>query len=217
MADDPTVTDPETDPAVEGDPTGETEPEGTEEDEYTPPTREELDALKAAHAQELADAKAANAKTAAALKKANNESAARRRELAELQQQHEDEDTKAKREATEAALAALKPVAIKAEAKSAFLAAGASADKAPRLIRLLDLSKIDVDGETVIGLDEQVEDLRDEFPELFTPSQQDPEPKTDPTPKPKPAAVEVGARKPGPQQLSPLEALTAQLQRSHSK
>lgn len=161
MADDPTPdpVDPEPDPT----------PEPT--DEWTPPTRDEWDAVQKASADQ-----------AAALKKANAESAARRQELKKLQQANEDDDTKAKREAAETALAAMKPVAIRAEAKSAFLAAGANAEKVGKLVRLLDLSAIEIDGDTVTGLDDQVTELKDDFPELFAKPKEE---KTEKKPLPK--------------------------------
>lgn len=202
---DPTVVDPDVDPTTTEPTTVEPDPI---EDEWTPPTREELEAQQKAHADEVAALKKADTDKAAALKRVNAESANRKRQLAELQQQHEDDDTKAKREATEAALAQLKPVAIKATATAAFMRAGADADKAHKLVRLLDLSKVDIDGEVVHGLDDQVEELRDDWPELFA----QPEPaKSEPTPKPKSPATELGDRKPKPVPLSPMEALAAQL------
>lgn len=192
MADEDTTTD-ETEDTGTGTETDGTETEETEE--WTPPTRDEWEAAQKAQRD-----------TADALKKANGQAAKHRSALRELEQKHEDDDTRAKREATEAAFAALKPVAIRAEARSAFLAAGADVEKATRLVRLLDLSKVEIDGDTVTGLDEQVDDLKAEFPELFSPPK-------DETPKRKPAAAtEVGSRKPAPAALSPLEQLTAQLQ-----
>jgi hypothetical protein len=200
------TTDPDVDPTPVVDPTT-TEPEPVE-DEWTPPTRDEVAAQQKAHADEVAALKKADGEKAAALKKANAESANRKRQLAEIQQQHEDDDTKAKREATEAALAQLKPVAIKATATAAFMRAGADADKAHKLVRLLDLSKVDIDGEVVHGLDEQVEELRDDWPELFAPAEPQ---KPESTPKPKAAAAELGDRRPKPVVLSPMEQLAAQL------
>lgn len=120
-----------------------------QENEWTPPTREEWEALQKEKAT------------------ARSEAADRKRKLAELTKQHEDADSKSKREATEAALASIKPVAIRAEAKAAFLAAGADATKVSKLTRWLDLSKIEIDGDDVTGLDDQVAELKQDFPELF--------------------------------------------------
>jgi hypothetical protein len=206
MADDPTVTDPEADPTVV-DPTT-TEPDPVEE-EWTPPTREEAAAQQKAHDDEIAALKKADADKAAALKRVNAESANRKRQIAEIQQQHEDDDTKAKREATEAALAQLKPVAIKATATAAFMGAGADETQARKLLRLLDLSKVDIDGEVVHGLDEQVDEIKADWPELFakpesTPTEQQPQ-------KPKTPAAQLGDRKPPKTVLSPMEQLAAQV------
>lgn len=200
------TTDPEVDPSAEVDPTT-TEPEPVE-DEWTPPTREELEAQQKAHADEVAALRKADTEKGTALRKANAESANRKRQIAELQQQHEDDDTKAKREATEAALAQLKPVAIKATATAAFMGAGADETQARKLLRLLDLTKVDIDGEVVQGLDEQVEEIKADWPELF--AKAEPEPTGQPQ-KPKAPAAQLGDRKPQKPALSPMEQLAAQV------
>lgn len=129
---------------------------GAENDTWTPPTREEWEATQKTQ-KDQADA----------LKRANAESADRRKKLVELEKSHEDADTKKQREAIEAATAAMKPVAVRAEAKAAFMAAGADAAKVGKLVRLLDLSKVDIDGDDVTGLDDQVAEIKKDFPELF--------------------------------------------------
>lgn len=187
---------------VEGD-------ESTDTDEWTPPTKDEVDALQKSVADTAAELKAAQAAHTAALKRVNAESANRKRRIAELEQQNEDDTARAQREAKEAALAELKPIAIRATAQAALMAAGADEAKAKRLLRLLDYKKLDIDGETVTGLDEQVEDLKTEWPELF--AKPEPELPVDEPRKPKPAAVQVGDRKPQPRALSPLEQLAQQL------
>lgn len=146
---DPTPPEPVAPPAPPADPV-------VEPPAWTPPTQQEWEAFQ----REKAD-------QATALKKANAEAAERRKALKELQQQHEDEDTKARREATEAALAQVKPVAIRAEAKSALLAAKANPERVAALTRLLDLSAIDIDGDQVTGLDTQVDQLKADYPEFF--------------------------------------------------
>lgn len=186
---DPEVTEPETDPV--------TEPEAPE-DEWTPPTREEIEAERKAHAEELAAVKKAVADQQAALKKANAESANRKKQLAELQKQHEDDETRAKREATEAALAQVKPVVIRSEAKARLLGANAKPDRVEALMELVNLSVIDIDGDSITGLDGEVERLAERFPEFFV--TEEPAPVAEPAKpeKPRVPRIDAGARKPAP-------------------
>lgn len=92
------------------------------------------------------------------------------RELAALRKQHETDADKARREADEAASAKYKPVAIKAAASAALVNAKVRGTP-DRALRLLDLTELEIDEDTndVIGLDDQIDVLRTEFPELFAP------------------------------------------------
>ncbi|PKV95917.1 hypothetical protein ATK30_6850 [Amycolatopsis echigonensis] len=130
-----------------GDGTGTEPPAGG--DSWTPPTREEWD------------------KHQADLRKANAEAANRKRQLAEQAKQNETDAEKTSREAAEAARSGFLPFLVKAEAKAAFLAEGADAGKVAKLTRLLDMAKIEMDGDELTGLDEQVAELKADFPELF--------------------------------------------------
>lgn len=159
-----TDADPEADPEAEGE-----APEAGDDDEKT--------------------------KLRAALKKANGEAASYRRQLKEAKKQAAEAATeeveeeaaasgteltpaqlkravdKAVKTATEAAEARYRPVAIHAAAESAFVTAGAKAAGVAKLVRLIDTEDIEVDmatGKVTAGLDEQIEDLKAEFPELFT-------------------------------------------------
>jgi hypothetical protein len=101
--------------------------------------------------------------------------------------------------ARQKAEARYKPIVVKKAARAALIQAGATAavegDKGKtearlaRLRKLIDVSDLSVedDGE-VLGLDEQVEGLRAEWPELFEPREK--KPKARPTGAPRPAAVE---------------------------
>lgn len=73
------------------------------------------------------------------------------------------------RDATAAAEAKFKPVVIKAAARAAFAEAGlVKPDAVDKAIRLLDLDDIDVTPEgEVSGIDDQIADLKRDFPELF--------------------------------------------------
>lgn len=184
------VVDPVVDPEpIETDP----EPGATDPDEWTPPTREEWEAAQKQRADLAAQQKA----TADQLKRANAESAQRRKELKDLQAKHEDDETKAAREAREAAMAQVKPVAIRAEATSSLLAAQAKPERTSALLRLLDMAAIDLDVDSgqITGLDTQIEQIKADYPEFFV----DPHPPA-PEPPRKPAApkLDTSGRKPGP-------------------
>lgn len=95
-----------------------------------------------------------------------------RKELADLKQANEGAEEKAVREARETADAEAgkkyKPLIIRTSARAELVAAGVKADKVNRLIKLLDLDEIEVDDDgEVSGLTDQVDTLKDEWPELF--------------------------------------------------
>lgn len=74
---------------------------------------------------------------------------------------------KAKREGfTEGVSAGTKRV-MSAEAKSALVAKGAPAAKVSKLIGLIDFSELELDDEGVLGLDDAVDELVADWPELF--------------------------------------------------
>lgn len=174
----------------DGDEDSDGDGDGDGSDDWTPPTKEEFEALQAK------------------LKKANTESAARRKKLAELQQQHEDADTKAQREAADAAIAKYKPVAVKAAAKAAFLEQGANSARVDRLFRMLDLDAIEFDGDDITGLDEQVEELKADVPELFSGKKSDEDTNDGKTKAPK---LTAAGRKPGQEQLTPGDLIVRQV------
>ena len=57
--------------------------------------------------------------------------------------------------------------AKKAEAKAALLAGGVNPARVARAVGLLDLDELDLDDEGLDGIDEAIDDLRKEWPELF--------------------------------------------------
>lgn len=72
-----------------------------------------------------------------------------------------DEGTKAERERSDGRL-------MRSEAKSALIAKGADAAKVKRLIALVDYSDLEVDDDgEVEGLEDAIDDLVSEYPELF--------------------------------------------------
>lgn len=123
--------------------------------------------------------------TRTALAKANGQSAKRRKTARELAAELEearkpkpkkksaDDDDDApdldelRREARVEGEKAGVVRAKKAEAKSALLAAGASSTRVAKAIGLLDLDELDLDDDGLDGIDDAIEDLRRDWPELF--------------------------------------------------
>lgn len=127
-------------------------------------------------------------RTRAALKKSNDE--AKRHRLALKEREARDRETegdheRAIREATEAVEKQWKPKLIKQTARAALIEAGA-AGSPERLLKLLDMDALNVDDDgDVVGLESEVDRLKDEFAELF--ARPEPvRPKARPTGAPKP-------------------------------
>lgn len=120
--------------------------------------------------------------TAAKLKSVNAESADRRKRLEALEREQETAQEKAIREAVEATNEANKPRIVRAEARVALAAADARPERIAALTRFLDLDKITVDGDDVTGLEDQVTQLKTEYPEFFK-SEEPVEPQKPATPK----------------------------------
>lgn len=121
-----------------------------DKDAYVPPTKEEWE------------------KTQAALKKANDEAKRRRLALKEAQAaggKDDDADDKVEKKVAEVE-AKWKPRVINSAASAALLEAGA--EKPERLLKLIDHDDLDVaDDGSVDGLDDEVDRLKEEYPELF--------------------------------------------------
>lgn len=125
-------------------------------------------------------------KTRAALSKANGQSAKRRKALRERERELEearkpkpkkkssddddddgpDLDTirhEARAEGSKEGITRAK----KAEAKAALLGAGVNPARVVKAVGLLDLDELDLDDDGLDGVDDAIEDLRKEWPELF--------------------------------------------------
>lgn len=165
-------------------------------DEWTPPTKEEWEAAQKAQKD-----------AAGRLAKVNKESADRRAKIRDLERQSEDDTAKAQREALEAAQSRYKPVA----AKVALLEAQARTDRVGHLIKLLNMDVLEFDGnDEVIGLDIEVDRLKETVPEFFI---QPEAPKTAPSPsapaaKPAPKAT-VASKTPTKEPLTAGEIIAA--------
>lgn len=92
----------------------------------------------------------------------------------------------AAREAEQRAVEKFQGKMVNAAAREALKDAGVQSANVARLVRLLDLDgvQIDDDGEVVEGLDEQIESLKSEMPQLFAPPEPvRPKPRRAPAPR----------------------------------
>jgi hypothetical protein len=162
------------------------------DDDYEPPSKTEW------------------ARTQAALKKANEDAKRHRlrnKELEDKARGDETEHEKALREAREEGEKRYRAPLVRTAARSALVEAGALAflqdEKEPdsqaardkgesrlsRLLKLVDMDGLDVgDDGSVSGLDGAIDDLRRDYPELFSAPAR--KPKVRPTGAPRPAAPE---------------------------
>ncbi|WP_028809204.1 phage scaffolding protein [Streptomyces sp. 351MFTsu5.1] len=188
--------DPDPEPEPEGDddpepdtapkpkpPAGDDDPDPEPAGEYVPPSREEWERVRRT------------------LRKRKEEKLEVQRTLNELRDKYKEQETeteRAVREAEEKAEARYKPIAVRKAVRAALIEAGATTavegDKEKteariaRLMKLVDVGdlSIDDDGE-VLGVDEQIDGLRADYPELFEPAAKA-KPKVRPTAAPRPAA-----------------------------
>ncbi|NEB70305.1 hypothetical protein G3I39_25090 [Streptomyces fulvissimus] len=138
-------------------------PASAEDDEYVPPSREEWERVRRT------------------LAKRKEEKLAVQRDLNSLRDKYREQETeteKAVREAEERAEARYKPIAVKKAVRASLIQAGAIASvegdkekteaRLTRLMKFVDIGElsIDDDGE-VLGVEEQIDALRADYPELF--------------------------------------------------
>lgn len=116
---------------------------------YTPPSQREWE------------------RTQAALRKANETQQSARKAAIEKAKQEGMTEAAAEARATAIAEAegTWKPRAINAEAKAELAVMGCS--NPGRLIKLIDHSKVTIDGDAYLGLEAQLNELKEEWPELF--------------------------------------------------
>ena len=143
-------------------------------------------------------------------------------ELKELRKKSESETEKAAREHQEAIEAArnetankYKPVLVKNFVEKELISAGVKPGKISRLVKLMDMTDIEVDDKfNVLGVEEQIEELQEEYPELFTAYKEVTEDDEEEKPKPKRKRTPRAdaAEKPAPKtEMSATDRLMAQM------
>lgn len=152
-------------------------------EEYKPPSKEEWERVRRT------------------LAKRKQEKLDVQRTLNELRDKYKEQETeteKAVREAEEKAEARYKPIAVRKAVRAALVEAGATAStegdkekteaRIARLMKLIDIGDLSVDDDgEVLGVDEQIDGLRADYPELFEAAAR-PKVKVRPTGAPRPAA-----------------------------
>jgi hypothetical protein len=139
---------PDTDPELEDDDTGDADP-----------PEDDGDADQQTEAEK---------KLAAALKKARAERNEARKKLAEARKAADDTG-KGDQKGADEAVARLTGTLVRQAAVTELIAAGLERDAAKRAVRLLDLDGVEVDSSGDVDLDDQIEGLKEDFPELFSP------------------------------------------------
>ena len=128
--------------------------EGNEEETSSDPvTREEFEEMR--NALKEATRKEREARKAA------------EKQLKEFQVKDETDTDRIAREAAEAAASNFKGHLVKAEAKAQLLALGLTASP-ERFLKMVDLESIVIDDDgSIEGLEDQIQGIREEFPEVF--------------------------------------------------
>lgn len=153
---------------------------------YVPPSEEEFRRMQSA------------------LSRLNAESKNRRQAMIERAKSEgmSEGEAKAKADAEEAALKKYTPMLVDREAKIALMQAGCRPSAIDRMIRLVDRAAVAVIEKSngsyeLIGLEDQVTAIQDDWPELFSPEKPDDEPP--PTPRrPRGGDIQAGDRTPPP-------------------
>lgn len=136
-------------------------------DDWKPPTKDEWEKVQASLAEANGQAKKHRLRVQEIRKEQRASAAARSGAGGDG-----DDDAAARdRKAAEAAEQRFKPIAVRSAARAALLTAGLndpSDQVMKKLLRLVDMDDVDLDNDgDPIGLDEQVEDIKDTFPKLF--------------------------------------------------
>lgn len=90
--------------------------------------------------------------------------------------------------------------ALRSDAKAALLGAGFAGDAkaAARLIKTIDTDELEFDGDEILGLDEQIDSLKEDFPGLFKAEEDEEQtPKTPARRRPKLPVADKGGKQTG--------------------
>jgi hypothetical protein len=158
------------DESVEGEAEGESEAEGDADTEGEPEQQPQGRQQKGKRQPPPAESDLDRVKRALAAERTNRKKL--EKDMATLRRQHASAEERALLEARETAAtereAEIRPPLIKALAAAELRASGVQGSAPARLVGLLDLDKVDVDEDgNLVGLDDQIAGLKEEFPNLF--------------------------------------------------
>lgn len=173
---------------------------GANDDDDNTSTDDVVKALRA----ELEAARASNARMEASLARANRE-AARRRLAAKKKDADSDSDSSGQ---VAEELNKWRARSIRAEARGVLAESGAKPERLSSLLRMLDIDALEYDGDDLVGLQEQISDLRDQVPELFTQDSQEDE---SPRPRRRTVRIDAGNRRPAGGSQDTTDATTLQV------
>jgi chromosome segregation ATPase len=136
----------------------------------------------------------------AALKKARD----LENELKTLKAEHETESDRLVREAAEKAIQqaedTYKPALVRKELFYQMATLGLSKDQIPDLVDLIKMKEIDIDEDfNVLGVEEEIERLKNKFPRLFETDEPDPDKREKKAPRKRPVPKGDGADKKAPE------------------
>jgi len=181
--------DDEQEPDEDEDQEDEPDEEGDDDsDEYKPPTRKEWEA------------------TQAALKKANTEAKRFRTQLKNARKSTAGESSEDQQAAEDRVAAQWKPRLVKSAARAALAEAGAKKHAIARLARSIDLDSVEVDDDGEVDLEDQIEELKEDLPELFDDEDDEPTPRK----KRRLGKTDVGARSSNGSKTTAKDASTRQ-------
>jgi hypothetical protein len=138
-----------------------------DKDTWKPPTKDEWQKVQDALSNSNAEAKRYRLR----LREQRREQREAQQQAAKSGTSDDEAAARAAQDAADAAERKYKPVAVRSAARAALLAAGLNdgSDSVMRkLLKLVDMDDVDLDEDgDVVGLDDQIDDIKDTFPRLF--------------------------------------------------
>jgi hypothetical protein len=146
---------------------GQDDGDKSKEDDWKPPSRDEFERMQKALTETNAEAKRYRLR----VRELRRDARTAERTADKSGAADDEVAARAKQDAADEAERKYKPIAVKSAARAALLAAGlndGSDGVMRKLLRLVDMEDVDLDEDgEVVGLDDQIDDIKDTFPKLF--------------------------------------------------